>query len=272
MSDYELRLGASVPFNLNDLKSYLKEAKTAGFDTVDLDICSAWRFPRKEKKLYETLEDRFIDVKNAGIKINAVHISFGKYWDISETDEKTRKRIVKKIANVFKLADKYSPYCYVIHPSFEPIIILDRKEKLDAVVKSAVELSGKTDNIICLETLPRTCLFNTAAEAAETIDRINKKNVKVCIDVNHMVRERSEDAVLSLGDRIATTHISDHDYLDERHYMPGKGKIDWNALIGALRRVGYNGVFNYEVDNVTPKEIKENFEKLFASYNQSIKG
>lgn len=271
MNDYRLRLGASISFTLKNFKQRIEEVKKAGFDTIDLDLCSQWRFPRKEKKAYETLEDRFNDVKEAGMKINGVHISFGKYWNISETDEKKRKKIVKKIADIFKLADKYSPYCYVIHPSIEPIIILDRKEKLDAAIKSAVELSGKTKNIVCLETLPRTCLFNTSEEAAKAIDEINKENVKLCIDVNHMLRERSEDAVLALGKRIATTHISDHDYLDERHYMPGKGKIDWNALIGALRAIGYRGVFNYEVGDIPPAEIKENYEKLFSAYNESVK-
>ena len=48
--------------------------------------------------------------------------------------------------------------------------------------------------------------------------------------------------------------------------MPREGKINWNALIGALEGIGYTGVFNYESEG-TPAEIKENYESLFAEYN-----
>ena len=86
------------------------------------------------------------------------------------------------------------------------------------------------------------------------------------MDVNHFLQENAEDGVLALGGRIVTTHISDHDYENERHWMPRAGKINWNALIGALETVGYTGVFNYESEG-TLAEIKENFESLFAEYN-----
>ena len=64
-----------------------------------------------------------------------------------------------------------------------------------------------------------------------------------------------------------TTHISDHDYENERHWLPGEGKINWNALIGALEKIGYRGVFNYEVGE-SLSAVKENYERLFADYNK----
>ena len=75
-------------------------------------------------------------------------------------------------------------------------------------------------------------------------------------------------AVLALGSRIITTHISDHDYVDERHWLPGEGKIDWMRMLAAFETIGYEGVFNYELGN-DAAEVKENYEKLFADYNAS---
>ena len=49
------------------------------------------------------------------------------------------------------------------------------------------------------------------------------------------------------GSRIITTHISDHDYVDERHWLPGEGKIDWMRLLAAFEKIGYDGVYNMEL-------------------------
>ena len=35
----------------------------------------------------------------------------------------------------------------------------------------------------------------------------------------------------------------------------------------ALAKIGYNGVFNYEL-GVTLEEVKANFDELFTTYNQ----
>lgn len=79
---------------------------------------------------------------------------------------------------------------------------------------------------------------------------------------------KPRDGVRALGDRILTTHISDHDYLDEKHWMPGKGKIDWMRLLEAFEAIGYQGSFNYEVDaeGIPAVEIRENFDTLFSRY------
>ena len=81
--------------------------------------------------------------------------------------------------------------------------------------------------------------------------------------------------MLALSDRVKTLHISDHDYIDERHVLPKDGKIDWMKLIGALEKIGYQGVFDYEILRemkeyvfYTFADIKRNHEELFAQYNQ----
>ena len=51
-----------------------------------------------------------------------------------------------------------------------------------------------------------------------------------------------------LGKDIITLHISDYDFVDERHWLPKEGKTDWDSLIKALVECGYDGVWMYEVD------------------------
>jgi sugar phosphate isomerase/epimerase len=71
------------------------------------------------------------------------------------------------------------------------------------------------------------------------------------IDINHLnLRERDiAAAVRQLGSRLLTTHCSDNDGLDERHWLPTNdgSVVDWPAFLGALRATGYDGPFLYEV-------------------------
>lgn len=268
MKEYRLRLGNSVRFCSRDFLGNLKKARELNFDTIDFDIASAWHNKELEDSFYACLEEGMYEVLKVGIPVNGIHISFGRRWDISDLDDEKRCETVKKISEIFEKTSVLNPYCYIIHPSFEPVADDERYEKIESLKRSIRTLSEKTDRIIALETIPRTCLMNTSREAIDIIDDLDLPNVKICIDVNHFLYERSEDAAKALGTRIATTHISDHDYVDERHWIPKRGKIDWMRLISAFESVGYTGVFNYEVI-ASFEDIKKNYEELFEEYNSN---
>lgn len=268
MQTYQLRLGTSIDFCSSKFYINLEKAKNLGFDTIDFDISGCWSEEEKENEYYRHLEEGMEAVLKTGIPVNGVHISFGWNWDISETNEKKRVEVVNKISAMIQRTSVLSPYCYVLHGSFEPIAAEDRLAKIEAMKKSVFELSSVTNKLLCLEDLPRTCLLNTSEEIVRVIDEINLPNVKICADVNHFLQEKSEDAVLKMGDRIRTTHISDHDYENERHWLPGEGKIDWMKLIANFEKIGYQGVFNYEA-RCSIEEKKENYIQLFKQYNES---
>ena len=115
-------------------------------------------------------------------------------------------------------------------------------------------------------------LTNGVNQLKEYADKT--KNGYVVIDVNHFLNEdRGEDAILAIGDKVKTLHISDNDFVYERHMMPGDGLNDWNKIIGALEKIGYKGMFNYELNvlkyDYPYKEIVANYEKLFKEYNET---
>ena len=43
--------------------------------------------------------------------------------------------------------------------------------------------------------------------------------------------------------------------LQERHWLPGEGKIAWPRVLDALRAVDYRGVWLYEIGFACPKTI-----------------
>ena len=262
---FSLRLGTSVYFCKEDYYERLAEMERLGFDAGDFDITSKWFEPDEEEEYYKNLEKGLDAFQKTGMFLNGVHISFGNDWDISAINEEKRKEVVERIKAVFTRTNPYHPYCYILHGSFEPIKAEERTLHIEALKKSLKELRPFTDAKICVEILPRTCLFNTSKEALEIVESLD--GIDVCVDVNHFLQEKSEEGLLRLGSYVKTLHISDHDYVDERHWLPGNGSIDWMKLIGSLEKIGYTGMFHYESAG-THEEVKQNYLGLFARYNE----
>jgi len=262
---YRLKLGKSVKILKEEYYDELKSMKNLGFESIDVDLCDVGFF--NELYQFEEIEKRMQALKDSGLYFNAVHIPYGTQWDISVADENERKYSVENVIKTIAEMDKYAPSCYVLHGSFEPIMDKEREKKLESLIQSAKEIYAFTKTPIALENLPRTCLLNTTAEILTVAEKV--EGLRICLDVNHFLRERTEKAITNVSKLIITTHISDHDYANERHWLPKEGKIDWMKLLSELEKSGYNGVFNYEVKaEYTLAQIKDNYEALFEEYNR----
>ena len=77
--------------------------------------------------------------------------------------------------------------------------------------------------------------------------------LRVCFDTNHLLRETHGNFVKAVGEKIVTTHVSDYDFIDEKHWLPGEGKVDWPTLTQLLKNAGYGGVWLYEVGFKAPR-------------------
>ena len=125
--------------------------------------------------------------------------------------------------------------------------------------------------MIAVENLPRTCLGKNSAEIAELLSA--HEDLRACFDTNHLLSEPLADFMRNINNKIITTHISDYDFVNERHWLPGEGKIDWPLIMKTLFEVGYEGPILYEANPwITPKTItrrpltlsdyRENYEAL----------
>ena len=78
------------------------------------------------------------------------------------------------------------------------------------------------------------------------------------------------EVVRILGPRLFALHCSDYDGVDEKHWPPLRGVIDWTAFLSALRTAGFSGPINYEavLDGGTPVErlafLEANFSQLIS--------
>jgi len=63
------------------------------------------------------------------------------------------------------------------------------------------------------------------------------------------------DFIRKVGKKIITTHVSDYNFINEQHWLPGEGENDWQAIYQALQEVGYTDVWLYELGFGSTKKI-----------------
>jgi sugar phosphate isomerase/epimerase len=269
MIDFEFMLGVSIrlPDNL-DKNDNLKRLSVSGMSAVELAYISRFMKPGWVKRVRETLE-------KSKILINSVHAPFSQKVDISRCDVGGQEYAIVEISKSMEMAKQLGAKILVVHASAEPIEQTERAERLSqsswglATLAKMAEASGVK---IAVELLPRTCLGNTAEELMQLVEAYPHELVGICLDTNHLAdASKLPEYVKILQHRLITTHISDYDDIDEKHWMPFCGVVDWGAFANALDEVKYHGAFIYEVpfnkDALTEEleNVQNNFDKIIAS-------
>jgi sugar phosphate isomerase/epimerase len=87
--------------------------------------------------------------------------------------------------------------------------------------------------------------------AVELCDRLDPSHFGLIYDFCHFGVGKPEgyvDAVYILDQRIQHLHFSDSDlYSSELHYPPGTGRMNLDAVISALREIGFNGTITMDL-------------------------
>ena len=251
-----------------------KEMKENGDSSMELSAGGAWNLVDEGENFPGGKE--FVQIiKKNGMKLNSVHLPFAlPFWEFDSLDEEQRKLSVERAKWAISQFEKGEPKYFVIHPGKLDIQDKDvRWKMMEQLRKSMIELCDSTDATICLENMSRGIMVNSAEEMLWLLEKVPK--LMVVIDINHPFIDTPEDLILKVGNRIKCLHVSDRDEIAERHYLPGDGVLNWNNIIGALEKIGYQGEFTYEVSlraRKTPiSEIRKNYEKLFEDYNNSKK-
>lgn len=209
--------------------------------------------------------------QKTGMELWSIHLPFSQALDISTNDPVNRENTIRIHIAAIKSAKKAGFKVIVVHPSSEPISDEERPSRKEWSIKGLTILKDLCDELglqLAVEDLPRTCLCHTAKEMKEILDAV--PGLKVVFDTNHILEMNHDDNlnfIRTVGDRIITLHVSDYDFIDERHKLPGDGKNDWTAIIRALEEAGYNGPFLYELGEkatdrpqylpITPEILRE---------------
>ncbi|MBR5286591.1 MAG: sugar phosphate isomerase/epimerase [Clostridia bacterium] len=221
----------------------LSELKRCSIDGIELSV-NEWEVCNID---WEGLCE---NAKRAGVALLSYHLPFGDKSDISGMNAELRQRAIEWHKELIKKASDIGIKRFIIHPSYEPIADDEREARLGLAREGLIALAEYADTlgaVICVEDLPRSCLGHNVEEMQYLVG--GDERLRVCFDVNHLLAIYGcthKDFVDALGDKIVTCHMSDYDFVDEKHFFCGNGDINWDELIGLLESVGYCGPFLYE--------------------------
>ena len=257
----------------------LDAVAAAGIDCAELSFgydyyFNAIDFPKNAAKYRKMAE-------KAGVGLYSLHLPFSEVLDISNVYRELRAITIYTNKSLIRAAAEAGIKVIVMHPSSEPIADDKRAERMKLSQEAIALLNRECCECgvkLAVENLPRTCLCNVSSE---TIELLSGTGAGVVFDTNHALEEDNIhfiDSIASSGLKIHSLHISDYfcdekGELNERHTLPGKGINDWNGILDALERAGYEGPLMYEISAkprnyegaVTAAVIADNMKKL-SSY------
>ncbi len=269
MMMYNWEKGLSMSFFNNMDRDALAALKARGIRQLELsfshdDYYGRFDLPHRAKE-WKALLDEF------GLSVWSLHLPFSAVWDISAP---TFRETVDSDIELMRAAALMGAKVAVVHPSFEPIENGDRPLRFERARISICRLSGAAQAFgmtLGVENLPRTCLGNTSEEMCRLL---TDTGAHFLFDTNHSLSEDNVHflrTMLNAGFCPVSLHISDYDFVDERHDLPGTGVNRWHELLELLRSGRYAGPALYEIRHVVNEhrilsfeQVAENMELLLA--------
>ena len=242
------KFALSIPDLWLDSPKWEAASRQAALKRVELSCNATVMGARAVRKARQAAR-----LEEAGVlEVASVHIPFGAGWSFASPDDELRREAVDNTLAFLDACKCLNCKNYTLHTCLEPIAPEERKASLIGIRKTIAELLPKVQEMgvsLNLEDLPRTCLGNTPEELSEIIDGFPPEYVGVCFDVNHFCNcaERIPSAINMLSSRIRSFHLSDYDGEDECHWYPGYGRIDWEAVMDAIRRIQQDVLLIFEV-------------------------
>lgn len=260
-------------------------ASSCAENSIDRDVFLRYKDAKIDMMEISLSYDKYKDIdwkntlkysKETGVGLWSFHLPFAPFEsnNIASFDGDVRKNTILMQSEYIKRASEIGIKIFVIHPSGEPNPENTRSDAIKYARESLIKLAdvaGENGAVIAVEDLPRTCLGNCSKEIKELISVDDR--LKVCFDTNHLLFEKNTDFIKELGEKIITLHVSDYDFVDEKHWLPYEGKNDWVELVSELEKCGYNGTFMYEVGLKTPPTIKRRnltYEDIRKNYEACV--
>ena len=230
--------------------------KEIGFDAIDYSYYS-------DNECEEVLGDGYREyaqklrahLDKVGIVCNQAHAPISlRYTMGKEEFEQKRLWIARSIESAAILGAK----CIVVHSLVVPDKEVDFEEYNIEFYKSFIPYCEKFGIQMAVENMFRrdrkrnkiVKRIGSPEELNHIIEKINSPWVVACVDTGHasLTGYEPEEFIEGMSaDVLKALHIQDTDYIDDRHYLPFTGKLNWEATMRALKKIGYTGDLTFEV-------------------------
>jgi D-psicose/D-tagatose/L-ribulose 3-epimerase len=217
---------------------FAKRAQKCGFDILEINAPKVTRMSDSDR---DTLKSAAAD---AGLGLT-YSIGMTADMDLVSEDDATRKkgvtflqdvaRAMKQMGGTVLAGINYSSWPRKLYPGEDKKVLTDRSVE---GVREAIKAAEDCDVIFCVEVVNRfeQFMMNTAAEGIAFAKRVGSPNCKILLDTFHMnIEEESMGgSIEEAGTWLGHFHIG-----EQNRRPPGRGRMPWPEIFGALRNINY---------------------------------
>ncbi|MBV8375393.1 MAG: sugar phosphate isomerase/epimerase [Verrucomicrobia bacterium] len=224
----------------SDPIQFVQRAQKCGFEVLEINAPKITRMSDKEREAVKAAADK------AGLNLT-YSIGLTDDLDLASDDPATRKRGVEFLQDVSRAMSflggsimagiNYSSWPRKLRPNEDKRVLTDRAVN---GVREAVKTAEDCGVIFCVEVVNRFehFIMNTAAEGISFAERVESPNCKLLLDTFHMNIEEDSfrDCLIETGARLGHFHLG-----EPNRRPPGRGRMPWSEIFGALREINYQG-------------------------------
>ena len=219
---------------------FVKRAKKCGFDILEVNAPKVTRMSDAQRDVLKGA------IAEAGLSLT-YSIGMTADMDLVSQDTATRQKgiaFLQQVARTMKYMGgtvlagiNYSSWPRKLLPDEDKQILTDRAIE---GVREAIKAAEDNDVIFCVEVVNRfeQFIMNTAAEGIAFAERVGSPNCKILLDTFHMNIEEDSlrGSIVEAGNWLGHFHLG-----ETNRRPPGRGRIPWSEIFGALREINYQG-------------------------------
>ncbi|MHB9038821.1 MAG: sugar phosphate isomerase/epimerase family protein [Armatimonadota bacterium] len=213
-------------------------------------------------------------LEKPNVELWSVHAPYSRQFDPSSPNSDIREAAVDAYCVAVDVAKRIGAKVVVTHPGTQAEYDMPKRQRLELiphVIRKVADYAAQYGIKIAVEPLPKHEPGNSLEEVLWVLDQIDKPNVGINFDVNHLFPASAiPDLIRKAGKLIMSVHISDQDDT-ERHWLPLEGKLDWGAVLETLTEVGYDGPLIYESHIKNASSCKEIARMVVDNYQKLMK-
>ena len=208
-------------------------------------------------------------MEDLSLHLNSLHIHLEIFddYDLATLDAAQREKTLIAYRQAVDAMEVLGGGILVTHhiqipEPDEPFHTEKRTAFLDNL-NTVAEYAAPREVSFAVENVPRG-YTRYPARLVGLMNDLDAPNVGVVIDTGHRnIGGDPVEALRTVGDHLITLHLHDNHGERDEHLLPGRGTVDWNGVVGALKEIEYPGVFMYELSRPEDlKEIRSNAETL----------
>jgi sugar phosphate isomerase/epimerase len=246
-------------------REHLVEIAAHGFQCVEI-FATRTHFDYHDGAAVRTLAEWLEDTR---LVLNSMHApviasyhngQWGEAFSNAATDDDRRKRALSESEAALAIAGTIPFRHLVVHLGVPDVARPDAGDNSRDAARRSIEalhdVASRAGVQLALEVIPNA-LSSAESLVALIENDLDGLDVGICMDVGHAhIMGDLNDAIESCSGHIVSTHLHDNLRKSDDHLSPGEGSIDWPATLMELQKVGYDGVWMFEVGNTsTPKAV-----------------